>query len=58
MVCKTNFGKIIGGYSPMKWNDYDHTQITGGKSFIYFYDEDSLRKCSQKEKASAYSDED
>jgi hypothetical protein len=30
MLCKTNFGKIIGGYSPMKWKNYGYTAITGG----------------------------
>ncbi len=30
MLCKTNFGKIIGAYSPMKWRKYNATTITGG----------------------------
>jgi len=48
MLCKTNFGKIIGAYSPMKWKSYGRTAITGGESFIIFYDDDLLRKCTQK----------
>ena len=46
MLCKTNFGKIIGGYSPMKWKKYEHEPITGGESFIFFYDDDRIRKCT------------
>jgi hypothetical protein len=48
MLCKTNFGKIIGAYSPMKWKNYRETAIKGGESFIIFYDDDLLRKCTQK----------
>lgn len=46
MLCETNFGKIIGGYSPMKWETYSNKKITGGESFLFFYDEDSIRKCT------------
>jgi len=32
----------------MKWEKFDHTKVTGGESFVFFYDEDKLRICSQK----------
>jgi hypothetical protein len=29
-ISKSNFSKILGGYSPMKWANFHHTTITGG----------------------------
>ena len=46
MLTKSNFGKIVGGYSPMKWENYSFKVITGGESFIFFYDDDLMRKCT------------
>ena len=45
-IARSNFSKILGGYSPMKWANFDHTPITGGKSFVFFFDEDKLRICT------------
>ena len=46
-IARSNFGKVLGGYSPMKWESYrSHTKITGGESFVFFYDEDKLRICT------------
>jgi len=40
-IARSNFGKILGGYSPMKWANYNvWTKITGGESFVFFYDKD------------------
>ena len=39
----------------MKWANFSWTKITGGESFVFFYDEDKLRICTQKEGAQAYS---
>jgi len=50
-IAKSNFSKILGGYSPMKWENFGWTKITGGASFVFFYDEDKLRICTQKEEA-------
>ena len=47
-IARSNFGKILGGYSPMKWENFGWTKITGGESFVFFYDEDKLRICTQK----------
>jgi len=54
-VARSNFGKILGGYSPMKWANFDYTKVTGGESFVFFYDEEKLRICSQKSGAEVYS---
>ena len=45
-LARSNFGKILGGYSPMKWANFYWTQISGGESFVFFYDEDKLRICT------------
>ena len=46
-IAKSNHNKILGGYSPMKWQNYTNwTVVTGGKSFVYFYDDDKLRICT------------
>ena len=46
-IAKSNYNKILGGYSPMKWQNYTNwTVVTGGQSFVYFYDDDKLRICT------------
>ena len=46
-IAKSNYNKILGGYSPMKWQNYtNYTVVTGGQSFVYFYDDDKLRICT------------
>ena len=30
----------------MKWENFGNITITGGQSFIFFYDEDELRICT------------
>ena len=45
-ISRSDFGKILGGYSPMKWEDFRNKTITGGESFVFFYDEDKLRICT------------
>jgi len=35
----------------MKWTNFNWTKITGGESFVFFYDEEKLRICTQKEGA-------
>ena len=45
-IAKSNHNKILGGYSPMKWQQYNWTVITGGQSFVFFYDDDKLRICT------------
>ena len=46
ILVKSNFGKILGGYLPMKWQQSSNwTVVTGGKSFVFFYDGDKLRIC-------------
>ena len=47
-ISRSNFEKILGAYSPMKWANFGYTKITGGESFVFFYDEDKLRICTQK----------
>ena len=32
----------------MKWANFGSTSVTGGESFVFFYDEDKLRICTQK----------
>ena len=46
ILVKSNFGKILGGYLPMKWENFGNVTITGGQSFVFFYDEDELRVCT------------
>jgi len=51
VVAKSNFGKILGGYSPMKWRNFHGKPwktVTGGSSFLFFYENDKLRICTQK----------
>jgi len=38
----------------LKWENFNWTKITGGESFVFFYDEDKLRICTQKEVALVY----
>ena len=46
-IAKSNHNKILGGYSPMKWqNLIFNTFVTGGQSFVFFYDDDKLRICT------------
>ena len=45
-ISKSNHGKILGGYSPMKWVNCGWTTVTGGESFVFFYDDDKLRICT------------
>ena len=46
-IARSNFGKILGGFSPMKWQNYNcWIEITGGESFVFFFDEDKLRICT------------
>ncbi len=45
-IAKSNYNKILGGYSPMKWQNFKYTIVTGGQSFLYFYDDDKLRICT------------
>jgi hypothetical protein len=45
-IDSSNFSKILGGYSPMKWEKFGDTPIVGGKSFVFFYDDDKLRICT------------
>ena len=45
-IAKSNYNKILGGYSPMKWQNFNYTVVTGGQSFVYFYDDDKLRICT------------
>ena len=45
-IAKSNHSKILGGYLPMKWQNFGNTTITGGQSFVFFYDEDELRICT------------
>ncbi len=37
-ISKSNFGKILGGYLPMKWTKFSWTKVTGGDSFVFFFD--------------------
>ena len=30
----------------MKWEDFEWTKVKGGKSFVFFYDDDKLRICT------------
>ena len=46
IISKSNFGKILGGYLPMQWKNNGGTQITGGESFVFFYDDDKIRICT------------
>ena len=39
----------------MKWENFGWTKITGWESFVFFYDEDKLRICTQKKEAEVYS---
>ena len=45
-IAKSIHGKILGAYSPMKWTNFSSTLVTGGQSFIFFYDDDKLRICT------------
>jgi hypothetical protein len=29
-ISKSNHAKILGGYSPIKWTNFDHTAVTVG----------------------------
>jgi hypothetical protein len=55
IITKSNFAKILGGYSPMKWKNFESTVVTGGQSFIFFYEDDQLRICTQKQGAKVLS---
>ena len=46
IITKSNYAKILGGYLPMKWENFGNITITGGQSFVFFYDEDELRICT------------
>ena len=46
IITRKNLAKILGGYSPMKWVNFCSTSLTGGQSFLLFYDEDKLRNCT------------
>jgi len=35
----------------MKWANFGWTKVSGGESFAFFYDEDKIRICTQKEGA-------
>jgi len=39
----------------MKWENFNRTKMIRGESFGFFYDEDKLRICTQKEKAFVFS---
>ena len=45
-IAKNDHGKILVGYSPMDWVKFFWTVVTGGKSFVNFYDDDKLRICT------------
>ena len=30
----------------MKWADFSFTNVTGGQTFLFFYDNDNLRICT------------
>ena len=45
-ISRSNFGKILGGYSPMQWKHFSYTTVTGGESFVFFYDDDKIRICT------------
>jgi hypothetical protein len=45
-ISRSNFGKILGAYSPMKWANFSWTTVAGGGSFIWFYDDEKLRICT------------
>ena len=45
VISKSNFAKILGGYSSIKWQKFEaFTPVT--ESFVFFYDEDKLRICT------------
>ena len=49
VIVKSNFGKILGCYHPMKLESANNwIKVTGGQSFIFFYEDDKLRICNQK----------
>jgi hypothetical protein len=45
-ISRSNFGKILGAYSPMQWKNDGHERVTGGESFVFFYDDDKIRICT------------
>jgi hypothetical protein len=49
LLIKSNFQKILGGYTQTEWKDYNgKKEIPSNSSFIFFYDDDNFRKCPQK----------
>ena len=42
----------------MKWENFCKKKVTGGKSFVFFFDEDKLKICKQKKGAKVFSEGD
>ena len=49
ILMKSNHNKILGGYTQTEWKNYSgKKEIPTNSSFVFFYDDDKLRKCPQK----------
>ncbi len=48
ILIKSKHQKILGGYSQTEWIYTEKKDIPSNSSFIFFYEDDKLRKCAQK----------
>ena len=48
-IVRTTKGKTLGHYSSRKWQTGGRQEVTGGKTFLFYFDQDQIRKCPQIE---------
>jgi len=46
VLIETNFDKIIGFYSPLKWENRGEFKLQNGKAFVFYFDDKTIKICN------------